>query len=493
MKVKRYRASTMREALEKVKVELGDEALVLGSRQIQNKGFLGLGAKNFVEVSVSAPSPAPAPPEPAPTRKEKPAPSKSSFTSLGLQEISAPTTRNSSAAFSALAARAYSSANPAKKASTSQTATVLERAKSREVEAVNNSTPEKSTPEKSTLETSMSEKLSTSPLKNDTPKSPTSPKREPLALEIDRLHAEIREMKFTLGNFASNGNDSSKDNAHSDLDHTDARIYDSPFYETYLHLSALGVAPRIAKAATQAALESLSESREPQQLAQIGLTNALPELLTFAGDPLSRNVAGSQNVMALVGPTGVGKTTTVAKLAARTALREHRRVELITLDTYRIAAVDQLRVYAEIIGAGFHVPRSVLELDALVRNLSREATVLIDTIGRSSRDLADQMELADYLRNNDEIRKCLLVQATMHPADAKVAISKFALYGIDNLVITKIDETSRPGAIVTTAVEAGLPLTYVCHGQRVPEDIELASAPVLARWSHALAAARAAA
>ncbi len=482
MKVKRYRASTMREALEKVKVELGDEALVLGSRQVQNKGFLGMGAKNFVEVSVSAPSPTPALSESLPVRENKPASNRSSFTSLGLQEQDSftPTQRPSSSAFSALAARTYASSAPfapsvPKKPANSATATVLERAKSRETETVANVAAEK-TPSLKTENTKV-----------------TATKRDPLALELDRLHAEIREMKFTLGSFASNNGDHARENHSADFDQTDARIYDSPFYETYLHLTALGLTPHIAKAATLAALESLSKSQEPQQLAQIGLTNALPQLITFGADPLACKTAGPQPVIALVGPTGVGKTTTLAKLAARTALREHRRVELITLDTYRIAAVEQLRIYAEIIGAGFHVPRSILELDALIRNLSKEATVLIDTIGRSSKDLADQMELADYLRNNEEILKCLLVQATMHPADAKVAISKFALYGVDNLVVTKLDETSRPGAIVTTAVEAGLPLTYICHGQRVPEDIEPASAAALARWHNALACARAAA
>jgi flagellar biosynthesis protein FlhF len=122
------------------------------------------------------------------------------------------------------------------------------------------------------------------------------------------------------------------------------------------------------------------------------------------------------------------------------------------------------------------VLRSVLELDALVQRFSREATVLIDTIGRSARDLADQMELADYLRANQEIAKCLVIQATTHPADAQIAINKFGLFGANNLVITKLDETGRPGAAVSTAVEAGLPLAYLCNGQRVPEDIENATA-----------------
>jgi flagellar biosynthesis protein FlhF len=221
----------------------------------------------------------------------------------------------------------------------------------------------------------------------------------------------------------------------------------------------------------------MRETSDISKIARAGLVSALPSSVRFGEDPLS-SLPGSLetlSAMAFIGPTGVGKTTTIAKLAARVALRARRRVELITLDTYRIAAVEQLKTYAEIIGAGCHVARSVMELDALTHRYADEATVLIDTIGRSPHDLADQMELADYLRGNARMHKCLVIQATTHPTDAQVAIRKFALYGADRLVITKLDETARPGAVVSLAAEAALPLVYLCAGQRVPEDLERAT------------------
>jgi flagellar biosynthesis protein FlhF len=190
--------------------------------------------------------------------------------------------------------------------------------------------------------------------------------------------------------------------------------------------------------------------------------------------------AGAPTIITLVGPTGVGKTTTIAKLAARVALREKRRVELVTLDTYRIAAVEQLRTYAEIIGAGFHVARSMVELDAITRRLEATATVLVDTVGRNPHDLADQLEFGDYLRAREDMVKCLVLQATTHPADALAAIRKFALYGADRLVITKLDETTAPGRVVALANESKLPLLYLCAGQRVPEDMERATPDALA-------------
>ncbi|MEJ7713712.1 MAG: hypothetical protein WKF84_28670 [Pyrinomonadaceae bacterium] len=103
------------------------------------------------------------------------------------------------------------------------------------------------------------------------------------------------------------------------------------------------------------------------------LSQALPSLVTFAPDPLCEipNKTKKHAAAVFIGPTGVGKTTTIAKLAARLALRERRRVELITLDTYRIAAVEQLKTYAEIIGTRCHVARSVMEVDTLVRRFSK--------------------------------------------------------------------------------------------------------------------------
>jgi flagellar biosynthesis protein FlhF len=299
--------------------------------------------------------------------------------------------------------------------------------------------------------------------------------------ELERLRAEVREVKFTL---TSNLHRDDRNNSPSmnGLNDLDAELYDSPYYETYLHLANLGLSPEIARSAVRAAITSGAQTRNIHDLARIGLVKTLPSMIMFGDDPLAPRTTSpaSQSAVALVGPTGVGKTTTIAKLAARAALRERKRVELITLDTYRIAAVEQLRTYAEIIGAGFHVPRSVLELNALVQRFSGQATVLIDTIGRSARDLADQMELADYLRNSDQIVKCLAVQATTHPTDATLAIEKFSLFGINELVITKLDETGRPGSAISTAAAARLPLAYLCTGQRVPEDIEKATAESLA-------------
>ncbi|MDQ3820334.1 MAG: hypothetical protein M3362_22000 [Acidobacteriota bacterium] len=296
--------------------------------------------------------------------------------------------------------------------------------------------------------------------------------------DIERLRAELREVKFTLNAFTPRAFAADYSFNAPGVLGANGEIYDSPYYEAYLELAAAGLDPVLARRVIRAALSSTREpSGQPFEVACKVLKGALPSLVQFGDDPLASqtDAAPNSNAIALIGPTGVGKTTTLAKLAARAALRERRRVELITLDTYRIAAVEQLRTYAEIIGAGFHIPRSVLELDVLVRRFAGEAMVLVDTIGRSPNDLADQMELADYLRAQDDMLKCLVLQATTHPTDAQVAVRKFALFGANRLVITKLDETARPGAAISTAYDSALPLVYLCAGQRVPEDLERAT------------------
>lgn len=469
MNIRKYRAVTMRAALEKVKSDLGDEALVLGSRTVRDGGLFGIGGRQLVEVSVSTEF------QPAKPKNEV----LSGKSILGLKKSAAkknrPTPQTPNTAFTALAARAYSSelsAAPKSETTSDITTAVLERAKARTAEPVTLSTNDVSVPKPATHAGAPTES-----------KNNAQPKRDPLAVELERLYSEVREMKFTLGSFAANARPVPQPEPQHN-EHDEA-IYDSPFYEALLHLEDTGLAPEKVKGAARAAVASGTRQSDVTEVARIGMIEALPSWITFGGDPLHSHLSSptspiSQPVVALIGPTGVGKTTTIAKLAARCALRERRRVELITLDTYRIAAVEQLRVYAEIIGAGFHVPRSVLELDALIRRYSGEATILIDTTGRSARDLADQMELADYLRGNEQISKSLLIQATMHPVDAAAAINKFGLFGVDNLMITKLDETSRPGAVISTIAESRLPLSYICNGQRVPEDIETATPHALA-------------
>ncbi len=172
-----------------------------------------------------------------------------------------------------------------------------------------------------------------------------------------------------------------------------------------------------------------------------------------------------------LGPTGVGKTTTIAKLAATFTLGEHKKVRLITLDTYRIAAAEQLRTYAQIIGVPVQVVSSVTELSEALSTTGDTDRVLIDTTGHSPRRVSEFAELAKYLRERQEIEKHLVLSATTKSEDLREAVVGFECFAPDKFVFTKLDETSRYGGIANELIATGRPLSYLTDGQKVPEDL----------------------
>ena len=488
MKTKSYRAASLREALLQIKQELGEDALVLETKQVRAGGLFGVGARDLIEVRV-APSSKP-PVKAAGATKVR----LGSIKKLSLRDDSSATPAlaevesavTSSATFAALAARTYANQTP----ETTKTGLELPLPPPP-------APPIPATPATRVQGVELAETAPRIVHRHSSQRSPVndrecgtvgpgpaSAQRHGSNHELLRLRAELREVKFSIEAFASRSavREEMRTFAAGPLGQaslaglTDPATYNSIQYETYLELTAVGLAPALAHQAIQrVTIPETQEPRDFKTLIREMLVEMLPEWVPFAEAPLAANA-----MAAFIGPTGVGKTTTIAKLAARIALRARRRVELITLDTYRIAAVEQLKTYAEIIGAGCHVARSVVELDALTQRFAGEATLLIDTTGRSPHDLADQLDLADYLRGNETLLKCLVLPATTHPADAQLATNKFALYGANRLVLTKLDETVQPGAAVGVAAEADLPLIYLSAGQRVPEDLERATASTFA-------------
>ena len=180
-----------------------------------------------------------------------------------------------------------------------------------------------------------------------------------------------------------------------------------------------------------------------------------------------------QGIAVFIGPTGVGKTTTIAKLAANFALVAGKKVGVITTDTYRIAAVDQLKTYADIIGIPFEVVFSPKELNTAVAKTQDRDLILIDTAGRSPSNQLHINELRSYFQGVP-VEVHLVVSATTKESDIPRLVEVFGEIPIDRVVITKLDETTTYGIILHVSKLAKAPISFVTTGQGVPDDIEVA-------------------
>lgn len=182
---------------------------------------------------------------------------------------------------------------------------------------------------------------------------------------------------------------------------------------------------------------------------------------------------GEQKVVALVGPTGVGKTTTIAKLAANYHLIARRKVGLITLDTYRIAAVEQLKKYADIMNVPLTVVYSTNGLASALTAYADMDLILIDTYGCSHHN-QERMSALRAAFEGIEVEKHLVLSATTKSSDLTAIIDEFKSLGIDHLIITKLDETRTYGILVEAPSYAQVPIAFITNGQSVPDDIEIA-------------------
>jgi flagellar biosynthesis protein FlhF len=192
-------------------------------------------------------------------------------------------------------------------------------------------------------------------------------------------------------------------------------------------------------------------------------------------------VPGEQKIVALVGPTGVGKTTTIAKLAANFALSREVNMSLFTIDTYRVAAIEQLKTYGDIIGLPVETIMTPQGLKEALKENDKKDLILIDTAGRSPYNRMHLNELKSFLDFQPQRETHLVLSSTTRLADLKQIVRNFLATGVDRLIFTKTDETEVVGGIISIAHETGLPVSYITTGQSVPDDIMVAEQPSLAK------------
>lgn len=226
------------------------------------------------------------------------------------------------------------------------------------------------------------------------------------------------------------------------------------------------------------AQQMTERQRQEPQLCLDALSRTVADLVQTSG-PLWQPGDGQKRV-ALVGPTGVGKTTTIAKLAADAIVKSGARVALVTIDTFRIAAVEQLKVYGEIMGLPVEVVLSPDQMQEAFRRHRDKDLILIDTAGRSPRDKNRIEELNEFLSNGAGIESCLVLAAPTEERLQQKALESFGRLQISRLIFTKLDETDRCGTLINLPARTNLPLAYLTNGQQVPEDMLLAEPDTVA-------------
>jgi flagellar biosynthesis protein FlhF len=191
--------------------------------------------------------------------------------------------------------------------------------------------------------------------------------------------------------------------------------------------------------------------------------------------PLAVNRRNGPTVIALVGPTGVGKTTTAAKIAAWFSIHQQCRVALLSMDCYRIGATDQLRTYARIMRLPCEVTLRPPDLASALRKHRDKDLIIIDTAGKSPFDPDHVRELSTWFAAGQTIDTYLLVSATAKKEDLQQIIDSYQPLEVNGLIVTKLDETRAYAVLCQQIAASALPVSCLCTGQRVPEDFQPAS------------------
>ncbi len=441
----KFRASTLDDAYQAMRKSLGDEAIVVRTATVAEGGWLGrvLGQKSIeLTASVTVDD------DPALSRARTISPAERRYqsaraTSAPLPELDQPGSddrvRETVAFFRKLVSEAQQRAGIAA-ADRDREATAPTGAPTPPI-APGNAVPA------------------------DVIRFESSKRREALPLDAEELRENLNEMREMLGVMYAE---------------MPAAGLQSEFVPHYQMLLSHGVSRKRAAALVQAAASrgDLRAFRSPRVFLERLKMEIRRDLNVTGGISLE---AGKRKVVALVGATGVGKTTNLAKLGALYSVQERARVGVITTDTYRVAATDQLEVYAGIIDVTMHIVHDASEMRTALRAFADRDLVLIDTAGGSPFNRPQMTEIRELIdaAQPDEVH--LLVSANTAIEDARDAITHFSILKPTALFFTKLDETRRYGPLYSLAAEAGLPLSYLSVGQNVPDDIMPASPGTIAK------------
>ena len=294
---------------------------------------------------------------------------------------------------------------------------------------------------------------------------------------VDERRDEYKDIRDELSQLKTVINDMVKEQRQMHAPQMPEKVFD-----TYLDLIQREVADEIAREMLEEVQSELTGSQiRSEEVIRRKLLDTMQGMVNTCG-PIAENLDGTARTVMLIGPTGVGKTTTIAKVAADMKLRRGKNVGLITIDTYRIGAVDQLRMYAQIIDVPLRVVLSPSELkEALAEMRQTKDVVLIDTAGRSHTDAIKLKELKTYIESASPDEVHLVLSGTSNQSAIDNAATEFGKLGVDRLILTKLDEAISFGVVFSVLRKLGASLSYITTGQDVPDDIEVAAGGRLAK------------
>ncbi|MBY3618665.1 flagellar biosynthesis protein FlhF [Acinetobacter sp. CUI P1] len=439
MRVKRYVVDTMPDAMHSIRSELGSEAVILSTKEIKIGGFLGLFKKKKIEVVAAVEK-----------GQKGDAPEKPSKPAMNIPRSAVP--------------QAYQKASSA----TSTSTVTLEKAEEprsfAEIAAalseaidVKESIVKHTEPDQKPLESNPDEATSVSALYESLGLEQTPEVTS--ALENDVLR-EIRDMKLWMERIArqSSGSRELPDSLQQLRDLLIEQEMDTVLVEEWIS----NISERWADEGRTWGPEKFQESLKEQ-------------LDGFLAGRIADGIAQDTQIVYIAGPTGVGKTTTIAKLAAEQLFKYGRKVGFITSDTYRISAVEQLRTYASILNVPLEVVQSPGDLQRALFRLESCDLVIMDTAGRNYRNDMLVAELQSLLAKELRSETYLVLSLTSKSRDMKLIAEHFGRYKLDKVIFTKLDETGSYGPLFNVLNDFPLTLSYMTNGQNVPDDLLMAS------------------
>ena len=508
MLIKSFKAPTLKEAMANVKAELGVDAVILHTSKTKKGGILGFHSKEVVEVIAAVEDEASKPAPVVPVNEavlQAAAEARSSRAAAreaaGQQSYGEPERESSpiSAAFANFTPR--SAVNQYQTAGTMEAIShaMAQNTPSQtfgEVLASVNQAQAANEPVEVNIAAAVAAEPEPEPMQRmPEPVQPVAPAPvEPVAAKAEvqaEVPAEVSEASVADGQpEAAASDESGKDEEIRDLQNQLEEMK-AMLMEMSRNKGAGDAVPTL-----QSAMQSqeVTEKIIQDMIAKLNGTEILaPSSSVKAANAMEKYIrkairvangitlySNKPKVVALIGPTGVGKTTTLAKIAAKFVLEQGARVALITADTYRISAVEQLKTYSDILGLPLEIVYNPEALRKAIEKHKDKQLILIDTAGRSQYNEYQMKELSGLLSIDADIEKHLVMSATTKTSDGVELLENFSICQPDRVIFTKVDETGTHGIILNILHRRKVALSYITNGQSVPDDIEPASVERLA-------------